>query len=133
MILFLDFDGVLHRFGDRITDYCRFLPRLEAVLRDYPDVKIVVSSDWRKHHTLEELHGFFFADIGKRVVGLTPVLQSEMNPQGPTGIRRHEAMAWMQEMVLPTLGSPWTMILGTGSPTTFILFSAMMVLMKRKN
>ncbi|MFC3106396.1 HAD domain-containing protein [Undibacterium arcticum] len=65
MILFLDFDGVLHRFGDRIADYCRFLPRLEAELRDYPDVKIAVSSDWRKHHTLEELKGFFSADIGK--------------------------------------------------------------------
>src|SRR5438128_5315956 len=79
MILFLDFDGVLHRFGDRIADYCRFLPRLEAVLRDYPDVKIVVSSDWRKHHTLEELKGFFSADIGKRVIGVTPSLQSKMN------------------------------------------------------
>ena len=45
MILFLDFDGVLHPEGeDHIlnggVDFC-FLPRLEALLREFPHVKIV--------------------------------------------------------------------------------------------
>ena len=52
MILFLDFDGVLHPEGeDHIfkggVDFC-FLPRLEALLREFPQVKIVISSSWRE-------------------------------------------------------------------------------------
>ena len=53
MILFLDFDGVLHPEGeDHIlnggADFC-FLPRLETLLREFPFVKIVISSSWREH------------------------------------------------------------------------------------
>ena len=52
LILFLDFDGVLHPEGeDHIlnggADFC-FLPRLEALLREFPWVKIVISSSWRE-------------------------------------------------------------------------------------
>ena len=48
MTLFLDFDGVLHPEGEGPlpndgTDFC-FLPRLEALLRDYPHVGVVISS-----------------------------------------------------------------------------------------
>lgn len=76
MILFLDFDGVLHPFptpsdADRL--FCN-LPRLEEVLRDFPEVQIVISSSWREERSLAELAAFFSPDIGSRVVGVLPVI-----------------------------------------------------------
>jgi hypothetical protein len=48
MILFLDFDGVLHPEYDGQAApadvvFCH-LPRFEAVMRDHPEVEIVISS-----------------------------------------------------------------------------------------
>jgi hypothetical protein len=59
VILFLDFDGVLHPEGeahihDGGADFC-FLPRLEALLREFPEVKIVISSAWREQVRYETL------------------------------------------------------------------------------
>ncbi|CAN7379902.1 HAD domain-containing protein [Variovorax sp. LjRoot178] len=76
MILFLDFDGVLHPEGEGHlpndgTDFC-FLPRLEALLREFPHVRIVISSMWRERYSLDELRTFFSPDIGARIIGTTP-------------------------------------------------------------
>lgn len=63
MFLFLDFDGVLHPeplYGDGEL-FCR-LPLLEALLREFPEVSIVVSSTWRDTRTVEELRKLFSAD-----------------------------------------------------------------------
>ena len=48
MILFLDFDGVLHPepCDEDGEPFCN-LPALEAILRDFPAVEIVISSMWR--------------------------------------------------------------------------------------
>ena len=45
MILFLDFDGVLHPEPcyDKQSFFC-CLPRLENVLRDFPKVRVVISN-----------------------------------------------------------------------------------------
>lgn len=49
MILFLDFDGVLHPFfprsdrTDEENQLFEYLSRLEKVLRDYPICRIVIS------------------------------------------------------------------------------------------
>ena len=46
MILFLDFDGVLHPEPSLAKDaFCR-LPLIEEILQDFPQVQIVVSSAW---------------------------------------------------------------------------------------
>ncbi|MEX3999799.1 HAD domain-containing protein [Paraburkholderia sp. EG285A] len=57
-ILFLDIDGVLHRgiarrSGDRVVssapgviELFEFAPVLDELLRPYPDIEIVLSSDW---------------------------------------------------------------------------------------
>jgi hypothetical protein len=90
MILFLDFDGVLHPFS-RPTGPLVLVPRLERVLRDYPDVQVVISSAWRGVHTLHELRSFFSADIAARIIGVTPLL----GIPDDTGIREMEIRAWL--------------------------------------
>ena len=109
MILFLDFDGVTHpQFPrDDLTDEenkdFSFAPRLEAVLRDFPDVKVVISSAWRQRHTLAQLRGFFAPDIAERIVGVTPVEQTNpaYKPFPVRGIRSREARAWLNETGQP--------------------------------
>lgn len=59
MILFLDFDGVLHpEYDGQATPadvvFCH-LPRFEAVMRDHPEVEIVISSMWREQFPLDAL------------------------------------------------------------------------------
>ena len=82
MILFLDFDGVLHpEYSDRaVPDEIAFchLPRFEAVLRDFPNVEIVISSTWRYHLPLDALRERFSADkdCALHVLGETARLQS---------------------------------------------------------
>lgn len=60
MILFLDFDGVLHSTQAIEADGSIFrenafklIPALEAVLRDFPVVLIVISSVWRNFERLD--------------------------------------------------------------------------------
>jgi hypothetical protein len=74
--LFLDFDGVLHpqvtradRTGEENLAFS-YLPRIEAVLREFPGVKIVIASDWRKQHSLVELRRLFSEDLRFRIEGV---------------------------------------------------------------
>ena len=88
IILFLDFDGVLHPYAPWPHDetvraqYFNHLPRFEAVLRDFPEVHIVIASDWRLHHTLDELRTFFSEDIRKRIRGTTALERLSGNATG---------------------------------------------------
>lgn len=92
MILFLDIDGVLRPlFGDKKD--LPFIPRLEAVLRAYPEVEVVISSSWREDHDLESLRALFSLDIRDRIVGRTPVLDYLDHHY----IRQAEVLAWLQE------------------------------------
>lgn len=98
MILFLDFDGVLHPEGEGHlpndgTDFC-FLPRLEALLRDFPLVAIVISSTWRQRLTLDQLRAFFSPDIAARIIGVTPAPRRDA--AGYVHARREgEICAWL--------------------------------------
>jgi hypothetical protein len=69
-LLFLDFDGVLHPAGGEAQHFVN-LPRLERLLREYPMVDVVISSAWQDGLTLEELKGFFSADVAARIIGVT--------------------------------------------------------------
>ena len=78
LVLFLDIDGVLHPdpcFQEKA--FCS-LPIVEAVLVDYPMVEIVVSSSWKKYHTVTELREFLGPLIGPRILGVTPDLELAM-------------------------------------------------------
>lgn len=102
MILFLDFDGVLHsndaglelnvrdeasmqslteedrrfttRDGRLIVGKNLFehADRLAMALEPYPDVRIVISSTWRIHFELETLKAFLPPALADRVIGITP-------------------------------------------------------------
>jgi hypothetical protein len=73
MLLFLDFDGVLHPAisTDAIDLFCR-RPLLEDVLRSCPQVDVVISSTWRETRTLDQLQSLFSADIQPRIIAVTP-------------------------------------------------------------
>lgn len=72
-VLFLDFDGVLHS-GNSGT--FSLLPQLEAVLRGYPEIDIVLSTSWRTAE-LSFLQNLFAEDIASRVIGSTPHLEGK--------------------------------------------------------
>jgi hypothetical protein len=84
-VLFLDFDGVLHPAGvptinsdgDFVPDERLFLWRanLESELRAHPELRIVISSDWRKYHAEEDLVVFLGPELGRRVVGVMPYFE----------------------------------------------------------
>lgn len=90
MIIFLDFDGVLHpRPVDRRGIFCH-LPNLEEILREFPYIKIVISSSWREVYPFDVLTEIFSIDIQERILGGTPITrQTEKWP------RYAEIMQWV--------------------------------------
>ena len=100
MILFLDFDGVLHpEYDDRAMPedeaFCH-LPRFEAIMRDFPAVEIVISSMWRYLLPLEALRERFSEDIRARIIGATPLIEREEGKYLPAR-REGEILQWLTE------------------------------------
>jgi hypothetical protein len=92
MILFLDFDGVLHPEHDREPTpadqvFCH-LPRFETIMRDFPTVEIVISSMWRHQFSLEYLRSRFSPDIAGRITGTT-------STQPMVDLREREILDWL--------------------------------------
>ena len=115
MVVFLDFDGVVHPEGlqDSSQLFCR-LPLIEEVLREFQIVEIVISSAWRLEYrepvqAVIELRAHFSADIAPRILGVTPqcvYLTTKNAPAGLTKYDRHwECEAWMQTHRAP--GTRW--------------------------
>lgn len=99
-VLFLDFDGVLHTPNCASTLQLVHLPHLLRLLREYPDVQVVVASSWRETRSLDQLRQLFPEDLRLRVVGATPFLTYE----GGSGHRQRECVAWLEQHAP---GSSW--------------------------
>jgi len=108
VILFLDFDGVMHPFGCECDRYFCRLELLEPWLRQRPGLGIVISSSWREAHPLDEMKRFFADDLQERILGVTPVLRRDewAQPDGevlPARFEREiEVMRWLNAS-----GEPW--------------------------
>jgi hypothetical protein len=88
MLLFLDFDGVLHPTVLGATKFCR-LQLLERWLLRRPEVDVVISSSWREETPYRDLVELFIEELQHRIIGCTPVLR-EMHPYSP----RVHALSW---------------------------------------
>lgn len=76
MIIFLDFDGVMHPANQRNL-FCRE-EHLARVLNGFQEVEIVISSSWRLTHSLKNMQTFFLTYLRSKVVGVTPVIDSNV-------------------------------------------------------
>lgn len=97
MILFLDFDGVLHPFPMGPDDkHLSAVASLWRILEKNPELSVVITSTWRERHTLEELVALLSANGGgqfkHRFVGVTPTLEgADYIP----GVRQREIESWL--------------------------------------
>ena len=111
MIVFLDFDGVTHAFFPRkdLTDeenqLFYFLPRIEKVLREFEEVKVVISSSWRLlAYSLDDLRSNFSEDMRERVIGVTPEIKLNTHVDWE-GRRQREVELYLSQNQLE--GTPW--------------------------
>lgn len=98
MILFLDFDGVLH--PDPCFDSGRLFehaPRLAEALALYPEVSIVLSTSWRTQYTFAQMVEPFPANLRDRVIDVTPLFSFSQAPSPLAPYRRQaECMQWLR-------------------------------------
>lgn len=103
LIIFLDFDGVMHPFRCGCDRYFCHLGLLEAWLRRRPTLDIVVSSSWREVHPLDEMQSYFSEDLQRRILGVTPIIRPDPWVQyhgepPPTRFERElEVVRWLHE------------------------------------
>jgi hypothetical protein len=78
MILFLDFDGVLHRNFCKKEDYFSRASILMDALGNQTQTtgpKIVISSSWRFHHEFDEILRLLPKELGLLITGATPEVE----------------------------------------------------------
>jgi len=107
VILFLDFDGVLH--PDPCTEAGRLFenaPRLARVLDAFPGVGVVLSTSWRTKRTESELLEALPPSLRLRVLGSTPRCSDFSPPPDLVPYRRQaECAQWLKEHGMAE--SPW--------------------------
>jgi hypothetical protein len=107
VILFLDYDGVLH--PDPCTDAGRLFehaPRLAQVLDAFPGVGVVLSTSWRTMRTERELLDPLPPSLRQRVLGFTPRCSDFAPPMELIPYRRHaECVQWLKAQGMAD--SPW--------------------------
>ena len=105
--IFMDFDGVTHPWGE-VEDF-RCLPHIEAVVREFPEARIVIASDWRMLFSLPKLVARFSADIHGQIAGATPHLLPKTGAE-LHGLREREAMAWLRQHGADPAEAAWCAI-----------------------
>lgn len=95
MNLFLDIDGVLH--PEPACSKTAFCQRniLIQLLDARPQLSVVISSDWRLTHSLNEIAGMILVerlDLRQRFVGITPYLEACQHEYRG---RERECLSWL--------------------------------------
>ena len=107
MVLFLDFDGVLHPESEDTELFCR-TPRLWRILRTCPHVSVVFSTAWREMHPMKELVRLATEDGGedlkRRFIGVTPQIDPYSIPEDLSW-RETECLTWLNQS--GNLETPW--------------------------
>lgn len=104
VVLFLDFDGVLHPDGEAALDEnFRLLPNpnlfcwkglLYELLEPHPEVQIIVSSDWRRLFDDENLVRLL-GPLGNRFVGVVETLGSPRSQEILEEAARRSIERWV--------------------------------------
>lgn len=90
MYLFLGINGVMRRRNsDRTKFESECLQNLENILDNFRFVKIVISSTWRLHYSLETIKKRFTPSLRNLVVGATPNLLANS--------RYHEILVYLEK------------------------------------
>jgi hypothetical protein len=112
LVLFLDFDGVLH---PGLTDTFCHRDNLEHLLRANPTVDVVISSDWRRAD-LTYLQGVFSEDVRERIIGRTGYVDGlhARHEEIMAFCRTHNIVRWLAVDDDATLFPP-------GCPNLFLL------------
>ena len=69
LLVYLDFDGVLHPASPVLGDLFSRTHLLEPIA-EQTDLQIVISSSWRFTHTLEQLQAKLPSTLAQRVIGM---------------------------------------------------------------
>jgi hypothetical protein len=97
VILFLDFDGVLH--PDPCFDARRMFekaPRLASVLEEFPEARLVLSTSWRIENSLARMCELLGTSLSARVIGATPHFSAFHVPSVLRPYQRHaECLQWL--------------------------------------
>jgi hypothetical protein len=91
MVLFLDFDGVLHPDPPNSSNplWCR-TDLLVNWLNARPEVEVVVSSTWRRTYNFQELQDLVPPGLACKLVGCTGLVHEELYA------RQRECEEWMR-------------------------------------
>jgi hypothetical protein len=106
LIVFLDFDGVLHPDPCRDEQLFENAPRLTRALEEFPEASVVLSTSWRTFLNFEQLVVPLDTELRRRVIGMTPRFAEFAAPPELVPYRRQaECVRWMNENGLND--APW--------------------------
>ncbi|CBJ39332.1 conserved protein of unknown function [Ralstonia solanacearum CMR15] len=104
LVLFTDFDGVLHAADEPALDgtgrvianerLFAWLPILVGILEPYPEVRLVVSSDWRRLLDDENLR-LVLGPLGSRFVGIVETWGASRADEILAEVRRRKLTHWL--------------------------------------
>ena len=94
MLVFLDFDGVLHPYPCSDSEYFCWMDNLESVLHTFSNTEVIISSSWREHYDFSALQQLFPKSIQKQIIGVTPVITESSYDEGG---RELEIVRWLQQ------------------------------------
>lgn len=98
LIVFLDFDGVLHPDPCRDEQLFEHAPRLTQALEEFPEASVVLSTSWRTFLNFEQLIVPLDLELQRRVIGMTPRFADFSAPRPLVPYRRQaECVQWLAE------------------------------------